>query len=154
MKLPSSLLAPCIAVMALSLAQASAQSSPDSPSHSMQQDSQPASLASSLSKGERKLTGCIGSENGKYFVESRLHKKTWLSGSEDFALQAGHKVILYGNFLNESAPKTTARADHGQVAETSSSRQENNFQVSKVEMVSDACPGKNIQGPKNSSHEP
>jgi hypothetical protein len=51
MKLPISLLTTSIALIAASLGQSSSQSSPDKPPHSMQQqDSQPASLASSLNE--------------------------------------------------------------------------------------------------------
>jgi hypothetical protein len=144
MKLRLSLLAPYAVFVGVSLiqsstTQASAQSFPDSPPHSMQQDSQPASLASSLNKGERKLTGCIRSDNGQYVVESKLHKKVWLSGPEDFAPHTGHTVILYGTYLNGSAPANSGRADQKKSSEHSPNRQENNFQVTKVEMVSDTC---------------
>jgi hypothetical protein len=75
MKFPFSLLAICGAISALCLGQLSAQSSHDNSSHSMQQDSQPPSLASSMDKGAQKLTGCLRSDNGKYVIESKLHKK-------------------------------------------------------------------------------
>jgi hypothetical protein len=119
--------------------QASAQSSSERPPHSMQQDSQPPSLASSLNKGERKLTGCIQSDNGKYVMESKLHTKVWLSGPEDLASHAGHTVILYGTYLNGSAPANRGRADQKKSSGPSPNRQETNFQVTKVEMVSDTC---------------
>lgn len=144
MKLRLSLLAPYAAFVVVSLVQTSttqtsAQSSPDSPPHSIQQDSQPASLASSLNKGERKLTGCIRSDNGKYVVESRPHKKTWPSGAEDFAPHTGHTVILYGTYLNGSTPAHSGRTDQKKSSEPAPSRQENNFQVTKIETVSDTC---------------
>ncbi|MGA9800562.1 MAG: hypothetical protein WBQ68_16230, partial [Terriglobales bacterium] len=119
--------------------QASAQSSPDNSPHSMQQDSQPPSLASSLNNGERKITGCIRSEKGKYALEKKGHKKVWLSGPEDFAPHAGHTVILYGTYLNGSTPANSGQADPNKASQPSASRQETNFQVTKVEMVSDTC---------------
>jgi hypothetical protein len=119
--------------------QALAQSSPDTRSHSMQQDSQPASLASSLNKGESKITGCIRSDNGKYVAETKLHKKIWLSGPEDFAPHAGHTVILYGTYLNGSTPATDVRVQPQKSQEPPPGRQESNFQVSKVEMLSNTC---------------
>jgi hypothetical protein len=128
-----------------STTQAYAQSSPDSPPHSMQQDSQPPSLASSLDKGERKVTGCIRSENGKYVLENKLHKKVWLSGSEDFAPHAGHTVTLYGTYLNGSVPAIGGRADQKKSSDPSANRQESNFQVTRVEMVSDTCAVKKMK---------
>jgi hypothetical protein len=122
-----------------SVTQTSAQSSPDNPPHSMQQDSQPPSLASSLNKGEKKITGCIRSENGKYVLESRLHKKVWLSGSEDLGPNVGHTVVLYGTYLNATAPANSDQAGQKNSSAPATNRQESIFQVSKVEMVSDAC---------------
>ena len=105
----------------------------------MQQDSQAPSLASSLSKGERKITGCIRSENGKYVVENKLNRKVWLSGPEDFAPHAGHTAILYGTYLNGFVPANGGRADQKKSLEPSANRQESNFQVTKGQMVSDTC---------------
>jgi hypothetical protein len=151
MKLRLSLLAPVPVFVAVFLTltsrtqtfvnQASAQSTPETASPSMQQDSQPASLASSLNKGEQKLTGCIRSDNGKYVVETKLHKKVWLSGADDFAPHVGHTVILYGTYLNGSAPAKGVRTEQKQKKsqESPPDRQENNFQVSKIEMLSDTC---------------
>jgi hypothetical protein len=153
MKLRSSPLAPYFASMVvfliqtsliqISTTQASAQSSPDSPPHSMQQDSQPPSLASSLNKGGKKITGCIRSDNGKYVLESKLHKKVWLSGPEDFAPHAGHTVTLSGTYLNGSVPANGGRADQKKSSDPPANPQESNFQVTKVEMVSDTCAVKN-----------
>jgi hypothetical protein len=139
MKLPISLLTALIALIAASLAQSSSQSSPDEPPHSMQQDSQPASPASSLHEGSTKLTGCIRSESGKYLLESKRHKKIWLSGPVEFAPHTGHAVILHGSFLNESASTNTSPGNQGTATEPSVTRQEKNFQVAKIEMVSDTC---------------
>jgi hypothetical protein len=152
MKLPISLLTALIALIAASLAQSSSQSSPDKPPHSMQQDSQPASLASSLNEGSTKLTGCIRLESGKYLLESKRHKKIWLSGPVEFAPHTTHAVILQGSFLNESASTNTSPGNRA--TEPSVIRQENNFQVAKIEMVSDPCTLKNTKGIKGSSDQP
>ena len=154
MKLPISLFTTLIALIAASLAQNSSQSSPDKPPHSMQQDSQPASLASSLNEGSTKLTGCIRSESGKYLLESKRHKKTWLSGPVEFAPYTGHAVILHGSFLNESASTNTSRGNQRRATKPSATRQENNFQVAKIEMVSDTCTLKNTKAIKGSSEQP
>jgi hypothetical protein len=129
MKLLISLLTPLIALVAASLAQSSPRSSPDKPPHSMQQDSQPASLASSLNEG-------------------------WLSGPVEFAPHTGHTVILHGSFLNESASTNRSPGNQRTAAEPSATRQENNFQVAKIEMVSDTCTLKNTKGIKGCSDQP
>ena len=139
MKLPFPQFAISGAIAALCLGQLSAQSSPDNSSHSMQQDSQPASLASSMDKGEQKLTGCLRSDNGKYVIESKLHKKIWLSGPEDFGPHKGHTVTLYGSYLNDTAPVNKRPA-----ADPAQSRSEVDFQVSKIEMVSNTCTLKRV----------
>jgi hypothetical protein len=154
MKLPISLFTALIALIAASLAQSSSQSSPDKPPHSMQQDSQPASLASSLNEGSTKLTGCIRSESGKYLLEGKRHKKIWLSGPVEFAPHTGHAVILHGSFLNGSASSNTSPGNQHTAAEPSATRQESNFQVAKIEMVSDTCTLKNTKGIKGSSDQP
>jgi poly(3-hydroxybutyrate) depolymerase len=128
MKLPVALLATCIICVAASQAQTSTPSSPENQPR-MQQDSQPASLASSVNKGGRKLTGCIRSENGKYFLENKTRKKIWLSGPVDFTTHAGHTVVLHGSFLDPS-----------------SATKQNNFQVTDMEMVSDTCTLKITKG--------
>ncbi len=122
---------------ALLAVQAKSQTTPEGPSRSMQQDSQPASLANSVNPGEKKMSGCLRQEKGKFVLENARHKKIWLSGPEDFAAQAGHTVSLYGNFLNTSesanSAKTGARSDlHG-------SSQATDFQVTRMEMVSASC---------------
>jgi hypothetical protein len=147
------MLATCLTFTTAQTAQASPQTSPDVPSPPLQQDSQPASLASSLNKGNRKITGCIRSENGKYLLESRQHQMIWLSGPEDFAPHAGHTVILYGNFLNGSTSAGATRANTGTAAGTSSNKQGTDFKVTKMEMVSDSCTLKSPKRNKNSSSD-
>ena len=107
-----------------------AQTTPEYPTHSMQQDSQPASLASSVNQGEKKISGCLRQEKEKFALENGHHKKIWLSGPEDFASHAGHTVTLYGNFLTTSAPSN--RSAHR-------SNQGTDFQVTRMEMVSPDC---------------
>jgi hypothetical protein len=97
---------------------------------------------------------CIRSESGKYLLESKRHKKIWLSGPVEFAPHTGHAVILHGSFLNESASTNTSPANQRTAAEPSATRQENNFQVAKIEMVSDSCTLKNTKGIKGSSDQP
>lgn len=132
---------------------AAAQASPKTPAddHSrMQQDSQPASLASSMNKGKTKLTGCIRKENGKYLLEGQ-NKKSWLSGSEDLEPQVGHTVVLYGDFLNTSTPGAAKRTASTTDASTASGKPENNFQVTSLEKVADSCTPKNLSNTNSSS---
>lgn len=63
----------------------------------------------------------------------------WLSGPEDLAPQVGHTVILYGAYLNAAAPANRGKAGQKKPLEPPANRQESNFQVSKIEMVSDTC---------------
>ena len=102
------MLGTCLAFTAMSMAQTSQQTSPNptypsgTSSPTMQQDSQQGSMANSENKGEKKIKGCIRSENGKYVLESKHHKMIALTGSEDFAPHVGHTVTVHGNFLNGS----------------------------------------------------
>jgi hypothetical protein len=113
----------------------------------MQQDSQPASLASSLNKSEKKITGCIRAEKGKYVIESSSQKKVFLSGAEDLAPQVGHTVVLYGTYLNTTAPANRGKAGQKKPLDSSANGQGSTFQVSKVEMVSDTCQAKTSDQP-------
>jgi hypothetical protein len=129
-------LAVCLTFASAGMAQSSAPTAPDKSSPPMQQDSQPASLAHSLNKGEQKITGCIRADNGKFSLESKQHKKVWLSGAEDFAPHAGHSVVVYGKFVNNSdSPNGSAPAAEGKT----SAREGSNFEVTKMEMVSENC---------------
>lgn len=146
MKFRLSLLSTCFAFMLVS----QGQTPPPSPP-SMQQDSQPASLASSMSKGESKLRGCLRSTNGKYSVESGRLGRVWLSGSEDFAPSVGHTVIVHGSFLDVTAPTSPAPGDPKTDSGASSMRHERNFQVSKIETVSNTCTLKNNRAERSST---
>jgi hypothetical protein len=140
------MLAVCLTFTAASMAQNTQQTSPNSPS--MQQDSQPGSMANSENKGDKKIRGCIRSENGNYMLESKHHKMITLTGSEDFAPHVGHTVTLYGTFL--PGPAAGAGAENaGTTAGASSAGQGSNFQVSKMYMVSESCILENQKGMKS-----
>jgi|HubBroStandDraft_3_1064219.scaffolds.fasta_scaffold628427_1 hypothetical protein len=147
MKLFLSQLAIYGAVAASCLGHVSAQSSPDNSSHSMQQDSQPPSMANSMDKGQQKLTGCIRSDQGKYVIGNKLHKKIWLSGPEDFGPHKGHTVTLYGSYLNDTTSTNKRRS-------ADASRPGSNFQVTKIDMVSNTCSLKSTQSDSESSPRP
>jgi hypothetical protein len=151
------MLATCLAFTAASMAQGTQQTSPrptypsGNSSPSMQQDSQQGSMANSANKGEKKVKGCIRSENGKYVLESKNHKMIALTGSEDFAPHVGHTVTVHGNFLggssspmSENAPTAAGTSSAG----SSSGGEGSEFQVSKMDMVSESCTLEKQKGTK------
>jgi hypothetical protein len=120
--------------------QALMQTAPGDQSHSMQQDSQPASLAKAVNQGEKKIAGCLRQESGKFALDNG-RRKVWLSGPGDFAAHAGHTVTLYGNFLHTSVANSSANTDANTNGHSSNhpSTQETDFQVTRIEMVSATC---------------
>lgn len=116
------------------------QTTQENPPWPIQQDSQPASLASSVNQGEKKISGCLQQEKEKFTLENGSHKKIWLSGPEDFASHVGHRVTLYGNFSTTSAPSSGS---------AHRSKQGTDFQVTKMEMVSPTCEAEKSKGSKS-----
>lgn len=122
------MLVTCLLLNAASIVHGAQQMPPDLSEHSaptMQQDSQPGSMASSASRGDKVVSGCLRSKNGKYVLESKHHKTIWLTGSEDFAPQVGHTVTVHGSFMS-----STEVSPPGQVSD---------FQVKQMDMVADRC---------------
>jgi hypothetical protein len=123
------MLVTCLLLSAASMAHGTQQAPPASsePSApSMQQDSQPGSMAVSANKGDKIISGCLRSKNGKYMLEGKHHKTIWLTGSEDFAPHVGHAVTIHGSFMSST--------------EASSSGQGSDFQAKQIDMVEDRCP--------------
>jgi hypothetical protein len=113
---------------AASMAHGTQQAPTTSSEHSapsMQQDSQPGSMASSPNKGDKIISGCLGSKYGKYMLEGKNHKTIWLTGSEDFAPHVGHTVTIHGSFMSST--------------EASSAGQGSDFQAKQIDMVADRC---------------
>ena len=122
------MLVTCLLLSAASIAHGRQQAPPASSEHSapsMQQDSQPGSMASSANKGDKIISGCLRSKNGKYMLEGKHHKTIWLTGSEDFAPHVGHTVTIHGNFMSST--------------EASSAGQASDFQAKQIDMVADRC---------------
>ena len=122
------MLVTCLLLNAASMAHGTQQVPPASSEHSapsMQQDSQPGSMASSANRGDRVVSGCLRSKDGKYMLESKHHRTIWLTGSEDFAPQVGHTVTVHGSFMS-----STEVSPAGQVSD---------FQVKQIDMVADRC---------------
>ena len=75
---------------AASMAHGTQQAPPTSSEHSapsMQQDSQPASMASSANRGDKVVSGCLRSKDGKYKLESK-HHKTFFHHEVSLSLQS------------------------------------------------------------------
>ena len=123
------MLVTCLLLSAPPMAHGGQQAAPASSEHSapsMQQDSQPGSMASSANKGDRVVSGCLRSKDGKFMLESKHHKMIWLTGSEDLGPHVGHSVTVHGNFMS-----STGNPPVGQVSD---------FQVKQIDMVADHCP--------------
>jgi hypothetical protein len=115
-------------LLSAAMAHGAQQASPASSEHSApstQQDSQPASMASSANRGDKVVSGCLRSKDGKYMLESKHHNTIWLTGSEDLAPHVGHSVTVHGSFMS-----STEASPAGQVSD---------FQVKQIDMVADRC---------------
>ena len=53
-------------------------------------------------KGEKKLKGCIESENGKFVLENKHGKEITLTG-QDLSAHVGHQVVVHGAFQSGMA---------------------------------------------------
>lgn len=115
-------------------------------------------------KGDKKLTGCIRSENGKYVLETKHDKTVSLTGSEDFGPHVGHTVALHGSFAkdrnagamseNSGMSAGTGTSESKTSSASSSDGTASSFRVTKMEMVSETCSlnGTKKQEDKTSSH--
>jgi len=135
-------LLPTLAVFILFSAASVAESAQQTPSaeHSapaVQQDSQPASMASSANKGDRIIKGCLRSNGGKYTLEGKGQKRVWLTGPEDLSSHVGQFVVVHGSFISST--------------ESSSGGQAHNFQVKQVDIVADRCAQPGNAGNKHQS---
>ncbi|PYX16327.1 MAG: hypothetical protein DMG84_08045 [Acidobacteria bacterium] len=117
-------------------------------------------------KGEKKLKGCIESENGKYVLETKHGKEVTLTG-QDLSGHVGHKVVVRGTFQNSAAASasgenagTAASAGSTSTSSTSASNTAGSsdmkakagkeFNVTNVEMVSSTCKDKDEKTEKHS----
>src|SRR2546421_1831829 len=117
-------------------------------------------------KGEKKLKGCIESENGKYVLENKHGKEVTLTG-QDLSGHVGHKVVVRGTFQNSAAASasgenagTAASAGSTSTSSTSASNTAGSsdmkakagkeFNVTNVEMVSSTCKDKDEKTEKHS----
>jgi len=73
------MLVTCLLLSAASMAHGTQQAPPASSEHSapsMQQDSQPGSMASSANKGDKIISGCLRSKNGKCMLEVNTTRRS------------------------------------------------------------------------------
>jgi hypothetical protein len=76
-------------------------------------------------QAQRRLQGCLKSDNGKYVLQGKSGKKrTTLRGSRDLASHVGHTVMVRGSFAPESSVSPATGAQ---------------FLVSSLESVSESC---------------
>jgi len=125
--------------------------------------------ATSETKGEKKLKGCIESENGKYVLENKHGKEVTLTG-QDLSGHVGHKVVVRGTFQNSAAASasgenagTAASAGSTSTSSTSAStttgssdtkdmkaKAGKDFNVTSVDMVASTCKDKDEKTEKHS----
>ena len=101
-------------------------------------------------KGEKKLKGCIESENGKFVLENKHGKEITLIGL-DVSAHVGHQVVVHGTFQNSAA--SASGETPGTAASTSSTDMKakagQEFNVTSVDMVASTCKDKDKAGEKH-----
>src|SRR2546423_13601238 len=107
-------------------------------------------------KGEKKLKGCIESENGKFVLENKHGKEVTLTG-QDFSAHVGHQVVVHGAFQNSMAASASGEnagtaASAGSTSTSSTdmkAKAGQEFNVTSVDMVSSSCKDKDKAGEKH-----
>jgi len=109
-------------------------------------------------KGEKKLKGCIESENGKFVLEAKHGKEITLTG-QDVSAHVGHQVVVHGAFQNSMAASASGEnagtaASAGSTSTSTSStdtktKAGQEFNVTSVDMVSSTCKDKDKAGEKH-----
>jgi len=90
--------------------------------------------------GEKRLKGCIKSENGSYVLEGKRGKEIALSGSADLASHVGQMVTVRGVWSGGSgASNSSAAASSGSSMGNGMSAAGGPFMVSKLHMESSNC---------------
>lgn len=96
------------------------------------------------SKGEKKLKGCIQSQNGQYVLETK--KGSVLLAGQDVSAHVGHEVTLKGTWENSSSPSNSSPTASSSGSESWS---KGAFNVTDVKMESDTC---KIKSKDNTGH--
>lgn len=120
-KVSLSIAAALVLFVATAFAQYAPQTSKEPSSPAAQQGTSPSSgMQGTEAKGEKKVKGCIKSENGKYVLEEKNGKKIELTG-QDVSAHVGHEVAVHGSAA-AGATKGTEE-----------------FNVTSVDMIADNC---------------
>jgi hypothetical protein len=107
-------------------------------------------------KGEKKLKGCIESENGKFVLENKHGKEITLVG-QDVSAHVGHQVVVHGAFQNSMAASASGEnagtaASAGSTSTSSTdmkAKAGQEFNVTSVDMVASTCKDKDKAGEKH-----
>jgi hypothetical protein len=115
------------------------------PDPSMQSTPQSQTMsAQDQPKNEKKLKGCIASQDGKYMLQDKHGKDVLLGGSQDLAAHVGHTVTVHGMY--EGSDNTSMASG--------SSATGKQFVVTKIDMVSESCKGGKDKDHDNSKPSP
>jgi hypothetical protein len=88
--------------------------------------------AQNQNAGEKKLKGCVQSQGGQYVLETKKGKTVALAG-QDVSAHVGHEVAVKGTWETGTSS----------AASTGAGSSEKTFNVTKVDMISETCSGKN-----------
>ena len=107
-------------------------------------------------KGEKKLKGCIESENGKFVLENKHGKEITLTG-QDLSAHVGHQVVVHGAFQSGVAASASGEnagtaASAGSTSTSSTdmkAKAGQEFSVTSVDMVASTCKDKDKAGEKH-----
>jgi hypothetical protein len=95
--------------------------------------------AQGTTKGEKKLKGCVQSQNGQYALQTRSGKTIPLTG-QDVSAHAGHEVALHGTWAGSDMSGMSGGS--GNMSNGSG----HSFNVTSVDMISDSCTGAKHKG--------
>jgi len=117
---------------------------------------QPSTSTAPEPNGEKKLKGCIESENGKFVLENKHGKEITLVG-QDVSAHVGHQVVVHGAFQNSMAASASGEnagtaASAGSTSTSSTdmkAKAGQEFSVTSVDMVSSSCKDKDKAGEKH-----
>lgn len=95
-------------------------------------------------KGERKLKGCVQSQNGQYALQTKSGKVIPLTG-QDVSAHTGHEVALHGTWAGSDMSGMSGGS--GNMSNGSA----HSFNVTSVDMISDSCTGGKQKGSSSGS---
>jgi hypothetical protein len=101
---------------------------------------------SSGAKAEKKLRGCVQSQNGQYVLQTKSGKDIPLTG-QDVSAHVGHEVALHGSWAGSTSGSSDSMSGSANSGSSSgmAGGQANAFNVTSVDHISDTCGGKHSQ---------